>query len=223
MRRKLKVFFKKQYDVAGSDRFIPANVLLSYLRMRCAMKKLLPLLLTLSLLLTLCACGQGSASDSTPAQSGTTQSGPTQSGTTQPQPDSSQDTATPAALPQNGEDKPDGESEEPPPAENPEVQEQPGPSDTPPAEQTGTPPEPVETSYPTGQEGADVAKGLIGATVEELYAALGEPASAEYAAGCLTDGDEGTLYYEGFVVYTTRDDRGELVYDAFSNDELPYQ
>ncbi len=190
------------------------------------MKKLLPLLLTLSLLLSLCACGQGPANDSSPDPSGSTPSGNTQPENAKTQPDSTQDTAqdtgTPAAPAQNGEDKPGGDGEEQPP-ENPDPQEQPGPSDPPSAEQNETPPEPAGSGYPTGQEGADVAKGLIGATVEELYAALGEPASAEYAAGCLTDGDEGTLYYDGFVVYTTRDDRGELVYDAFSNDELPYQ
>lgn len=50
-----------------------------------------------------------------------------------------------------------------------------------------------------------VEEELRGATVEELYEAIGEPISAEYSASCLVaDGEDGVLEYDGFKVSTTR-------------------
>lgn len=50
-----------------------------------------------------------------------------------------------------------------------------------------------------------VEEELIGATVEDLYKAIGKPKSTEYTTSCLVaDGEDGTLYYDGFYVSTTR-------------------
>ncbi len=50
-----------------------------------------------------------------------------------------------------------------------------------------------------------VEEELIGATVEDLYAAIGQPKSSDYAASCLVaDGEDGILHYDGFIVSTTR-------------------
>ena len=50
-----------------------------------------------------------------------------------------------------------------------------------------------------------VEEELIGATVEELYDAIGEPESAVYTASCLvSDGQDGVLTYDGFIVSTTK-------------------
>lgn len=50
-----------------------------------------------------------------------------------------------------------------------------------------------------------VEEELIGATVEELYAAIGQPTSSYYSVSCMVaDGEDGMLYYDGFTVSTTR-------------------
>lgn len=58
-----------------------------------------------------------------------------------------------------------------------------------------------------------VEEELLGATVEDLYAAIGQPKSAEYATSCVVaDGEDGILQYDGFIVSTTRWPNGtELV------------
>lgn len=64
------------------------------------------------------------------------------------------------------------------------------------------------------QTALEKARGLIGQSVEELYAQVGEPLSAEYAPSCLGDGDDGELVYDGFIVYTYREEGSELVEDV---------
>jgi hypothetical protein len=58
-----------------------------------------------------------------------------------------------------------------------------------------------------------LAESCIDKDVSELYALIGEPESSEYAPSCLVEGGEdGMLYYDGFVVYTTREGDEESVY-----------
>ena len=50
-----------------------------------------------------------------------------------------------------------------------------------------------------------VEEKLIGATVDELYDAIGKPINLEYTTSCVVaDGEDGLLYYDGFYVATTR-------------------
>lgn len=58
-----------------------------------------------------------------------------------------------------------------------------------------------------------IAEGFIGKSVEELYQAIGEPESADYAPSCLNPGvgEDGNLYYDGFVVYTYREGDTETI------------
>ena len=56
-----------------------------------------------------------------------------------------------------------------------------------------------------------IAEGYIDRDVEELYAAIGKPDSSDYAPSCLGEGDDGNLYYDGFIVYTYREDGMETV------------
>lgn len=58
-----------------------------------------------------------------------------------------------------------------------------------------------------------IAEGFIGKSVEDLYQAIGEPESADYAPSCLNPGvgEDGNLYYDGFVVYTYREGDTETV------------
>ena len=57
-----------------------------------------------------------------------------------------------------------------------------------------------------------LAESCIEKDISELYALIGEPASSEYAPSCLVEGEDGALYYDGFVVYTTREGDVETVY-----------
>ena len=81
-----------------------------------------------------------------------------------------------------------------------------------------TPPEPTPapevTSEPVEEPKDDLkttAESFIGAALEELIAAIGEPESSDYAPSCLGPGEDGNLYYDGFVVYTYREDGTETV------------
>lgn len=68
------------------------------------------------------------------------------------------------------------------------------------------------TDEGTGNESLlETAKQFEGKPVEELIAAVGEPESSDYAPSCLGDGEDGNLYYDGFTVYTYKDDSGEIV------------
>jgi len=76
---------------------------------------------------------------------------------------------------------------------------------------TEAPEVPAETAAPAADEKA-LAEGCIGKDISELYALIGEPASSDYAPSCLVEGEDGSLYYDGFVVYTTREGDVETVY-----------
>ena len=60
------------------------------------------------------------------------------------------------------------------------------------------------------------AESCIGKTVEELIALIGEPQSSDYAPSCLNPGvgEDGNLYYDGFTVYTYKEDGVEEVVDV---------
>lgn len=71
-----------------------------------------------------------------------------------------------------------------------------------------------ETETPEEPTAAEIARSLIGEDISMLYAAIGEPESSDYASSCLGDGEDGNLYYDGFVVYTYRENGKESVYDV---------
>lgn len=96
----------------------------------------------------------------------------------------------------------------PKPEETPVQTSAPKPAD-PPAEV------PAETTAPvTEAPAADpktVAMGYIGRSANSLYAAIGYPVSSDYAPSCLGDGEDGNLYYNGFTVYTYRENEVETI------------
>jgi uncharacterized repeat protein (TIGR02543 family) len=67
------------------------------------------------------------------------------------------------------------------------------------------------------QEKASTADSMAGQSVEALYAAIGYPDRTEYTASCLVmDGEDGFLYYDGFLVGTIRYPSGrELVLGVY--------
>lgn len=62
------------------------------------------------------------------------------------------------------------------------------------------------------QEQKALAESCIDKDVRYLYELIGKPESSDYAPSCLVDGEDGMLYYDGFVVYTTREGNKETVY-----------
>lgn len=79
-----------------------------------------------------------------------------------------------------------------------------------------TVPEETTESQPeqTGDENPQKAKAeaLIGEDISKLYEAIGQPERSDYAPSCLVEGEDGMLYYDGFIVYTTREGDVETVY-----------
>ena len=58
-----------------------------------------------------------------------------------------------------------------------------------------------------------LAEECIDKPLADLIALVGEPNSADYAPSCLNPGvgEDGNLYYDGFVVYTYREGGDETV------------
>lgn len=70
---------------------------------------------------------------------------------------------------------------------------------------------PTEAAAPAADKKV-LAESCIDKDISELYALIGEPESSDYAPSCLVEGEDGMLYYDGFVVYTTREGDVETVY-----------
>ena len=85
-----------------------------------------------------------------------------------------------------------------------------------PVEETAVPtaaPTEAPTEAAPAADQKSLAESCVDKDISELYALLGEPAASEYAPSCLVEGGEdGSLYYDGFVVYTTREGDVETVY-----------
>lgn len=62
-----------------------------------------------------------------------------------------------------------------------------------------------------------LAMGCVGSSVSTLYSVIGYPPNgSSYANSCNGTGEDGELYYNGFTVYTYRDENGyESVYDVY--------
>ena len=58
------------------------------------------------------------------------------------------------------------------------------------------------------------AQSYIGKSVSSLIAAIGSPASSQYSPSCMGDGEDGELRYNGFTVYTYKENGQEKVTDV---------
>ena len=63
------------------------------------------------------------------------------------------------------------------------------------------------------QDPKALAESCIHAPVADLFALIGQPESSEYAPSCMNPGvgEDGMLYYDGFVVYTYKEGDTETV------------
>lgn len=152
----------------------------------------LSVLAAAALALLLCACGTQDEGGATPPE-----------------------TSSPAQVSQSAEPFAPQESE---PAEDPTPSEDPTPPEDPEPPEDPVPPEPPEEpNIPEDLETGDAretAVSLIGSSVEDLYAAIGEPSGSDYAPSCLGSGEDGELFYDGFTVYTYREGNTETVEDV---------
>jgi cytoskeletal protein RodZ len=159
-------------------------------------KSLASLLLALSLMLVLCA---GCGSDNTATASVSATMAPT-------------DTPAPTEEPVEETEEPVEETaapEEEEEAQEPEeeAEEQPTATTAPAATTTTTTTTAAATEAPaeSAQDNKSTAEGMVGNSVDALYAAVGSPNGSEYTASCLVmDGEDGILYYGDFTVSTVR-------------------
>lgn len=76
-------------------------------------------------------------------------------------------------------------------------------------------PEAEEEQKPLStEEAVAAAKTCIDKPVSALYDLIGEPGDSDYAPSCFGDGEDGNLYYDGFTVYTYRENGEETVRDV---------
>lgn len=201
------------------------------------MKKVYVMLLSVALLLGLCACG-GKTENTQPDQPdveyvAAPESGEEQTDVPQEQApeEKPQETEEPAADPepdQPAEEEPaDGaaqeqepSAEEPAPEPTPEPTPEPEPEPEP-APQPEPAPEPETPVITDPAAMKTAAAALVGSSVSKLYDTIGQPLSADYAPSCLVDGDDGMLIYDGFTVYTERTAEKEIVSAVFGDDGLP--
>lgn len=110
-----------------------------------------------------------------------------------------------------------GEQAEPAPAPAAETPAANAPVAAPPVKSAnGNDNAPVSTSEAPAEvnEAKALAESFIGKDVNELFSAVGEPNSAEYASSCLGPGEDGELVYDDFTVYTYRENGVETVQDV---------
>ena len=105
-------------------------------------------------------------------------------------------------------------TEETTPPTEADTTEETTPPTEPPTPETTAPTEPPAPEL-TSEEKKAVAASLIGSPVSKLYKAIGEPVSVEeYTPSCLGPGEDGMLNYDGFTVYTYRENGLEVVQDV---------
>ena len=104
-----------------------------------------------------------------------------------------------------------------PPAQETDVSQKEEPAvtapDPKPVQQTEPEPQPDPDPQPVTPT-ADAARTYIGQSASSLIAALGSPISSSYAPSCLGPGEDGELIYSGFTVYTYRENGVETVEDV---------
>ena len=82
---------------------------------------------------------------------------------------------------------------------------------------TAEPTDPNIGADEVDHEAYNKASTLIDQSVQELYELIGMPAKSAYLPSCIGDGEDGTLFYNGFAVSTYKDDKGEIVKNVYLN------
>lgn len=110
----------------------------------------------------------------------------------------------------SGEDTPSAAEPEPEPTSEPAPVPAPEPIPEPVPEPT---PELEPMPEPSGDR-LEKALACVDQDISVLYAAIGEPESSRYEYSCSGPGDDGVLFYDGFLVFTYKENGVETVVDA---------
>ena len=111
--------------------------------------------------------------------------------------------------------KPGGDGADVTEPEPPAVKPEPSEGDTSGGGEGTAPRQPEEKPAPSETAPSrEKAAAYIGKSVSSMIAAIGEPNSRSYAPSCLGEGEDGELIYDGFTVYTYREDGSETVEDV---------
>lgn len=183
------------------------------------MKKLTILLCSLLCLTTLAGCGSPSGGASSWVESSASQptAQPAQSVPDASLPDVSvppEDSSQPEEEPSPAASEPQSARSTPEPAVTaPETKPETKP------EPAGSTPESAPTPEPEPQPETpaatkETASAYIGHSVSSLIAAIGSPSGSDYTPSCQGDGEDGELFYDGFTVYTYRENGTEIVQDV---------
>lgn len=85
-------------------------------------------------------------------------------------------------------------------------------SQTDPGSAPETAPQPDSPSgQPVSSEAKAIAMSMEGQSTSALFDAIGQPRSSDYTTSCMGPGEDGNLYYDGFVVYTYREGGSEVI------------
>ncbi len=174
-------------------------------------KSILAVLLVMSIILIFCA-GCGSSNDEPVAAVSATMA-PTPEPTAEPEA-TPEPTAEPEATPEPTEEP----AEEEPAEEQEEKPEESTSNNNSGNTQSQATAKPEPTAEPEPEvDKFSVAQNMMGRSVQDLFAAIGQPNGSEYTTSCLVfDGEDGLLYYDGFTVSTVRySDGTELVMGAY--------
>ncbi len=188
-------------------------------------KKFSLMLLAALLALSLWACGGDKKEEGAPSPSPSPSATPTAAPSPSP---SAKPKASPSVKPRATK-KPSStvsKEEEKEEASSSEEESQPVSSDedegykdyqadgTPPPNETIEPAEGDEPPVSSKQEEEEPSASpydFVGSDVNALYGAFGYPGSTSYASSCMGPGEDGILYYDGFTVYTYREDGVETI------------
>ena len=110
----------------------------------------------------------------------------------------------------SGEDTPSAAEPEPEPTSEPAPVPAPEPIPEPVPEPT---PELEPMPEPSGDR-LEKALACVDQDISVLYAAIGEPESSRYEYSCSGPGEDGVLFYDGFLVFTYKENGVETVVDA---------
>ena len=171
------------------------------------MKKALVLVLALALIACLGGCGSESGESAAPE-------------TAAPESTAPESAAPESETPESESPVPESEAPEsevpeseapvsPAPESSAPVAETPAAETAAPEIQSPDSPAPEIAADPAAQK--ETAMGFVDSPVSALYAAIGYPSSSDYAPSCIGAGEDGNLYYNGFTVYTYRENGTETV------------
>lgn len=172
-------------------------------------------LVALMLVLSLAACGGGDEPSSSALPSASPSAQPSATPTTAPTPKKATPKPTAAPTPTPAPTEEPTPTPAPTPTPEPEPDPEPEPANNGGenwVQPSGNDPEPEPE--PTPEPSMPAPSSFIGSSLGALQGYYGSPYSAEYGPSCIGAGEDGVLFYDGFTVYTYRENGVETIQDV---------